>query len=170
MELKNESRKVKTQYRAHVLNILRTSTNTTAHTKIKTHLQIGSIALAHPVIIVVVMEVIRCQRCLRKRALKAKLYRSLQRANTEIDILKSNIYLRVRVPFQSDDTIRVRNSKITFRQSVCYVGIVNFALLTRGHTRKAEKINDTVNQHFPHRIFLAFLSPLIACEDRKEIK
>lgn len=64
----------------------------------------------------------------------------------------------------------MKNSKITFRQSVCYVRIVNFALLTRGHKRKKEKINDTVNQHFPHRIFLAFLSPLIACEDRKEIK
>lgn len=33
----------------------------------------------HPVIIFVVIDVIRCQRCLRKRALKAKLYRSLQR-------------------------------------------------------------------------------------------
>ena len=32
---------------------------------------------AHPVIILVVMDVIRCQRCLRKRALKAKLYSSL---------------------------------------------------------------------------------------------
>lgn len=36
---------------------------------------------SYPVIILVVMEVIRCQRCLRNRVLKAKLYRSLQQMN-----------------------------------------------------------------------------------------
>lgn len=41
--------------------------------------RIVNVRVAHPVIILVVMEVMRCQRCLRKRALKAKLYRSLQR-------------------------------------------------------------------------------------------
>lgn len=44
--------------------------------------RIVNVRVAHPVIILVVMEVMRCQRCLRKRALKAKLYRSLQRTKT----------------------------------------------------------------------------------------
>lgn len=47
---------------------------------------------AHPVIIFVVMDVIRSQRCLRKRALKAKLYRSLQRKREQRRTLSVKTY------------------------------------------------------------------------------
>ena len=75
------------------------------HTYTMTYLPIISFELAHPVIILVVMEVIRCQRCLRKRALKAKLYRSLQRTKTDRGTLDLNTcFDKEHVSHQQDDT------------------------------------------------------------------
>lgn len=55
------------------------------------YIEIISFLSAYPVIILVVMEVIRCQRCLRKRALKAKLYRSLEREKRKRDIKSKHL-------------------------------------------------------------------------------
>lgn len=86
---------------------------------------------AHPVIILVVMEVIRYQRCRRKRALKAKLYRSLEER-------------RGARTFQRDDTICQETAKLFFRQYVCRVDVVNSSSLTKRRDEEEEggvKIN-----------------------------
>lgn len=61
----------------------------------------------------------------------------------------------------------MKNNTFTLGQPVYPAEIVNFVPLIREHPEK-----DTVNQYFPHTIFLVFFSfcPFIPCEGQKEIK
>lgn len=59
--------------------------------------------------------------------------------------------------FQSNGTISVKNNTFTLGQPVYPAEIVNFVPLIREHPEK-----DTVNQYFPHTIFLVFFLSVLS--------
>ena len=50
------------------------------------------------------------------------------------------------------------------------LGLLTLPCSPEDTSKRLKKINDTINQHFPQRIFLAFLSAFIPCEGWEEIK
>lgn len=125
----------------------------------------------HPVIILVFMDVIRCQRCLRKRALKAKLYRSLP---PQKHIKKTYLFWLNALQHGSIwNTFRLFQMIQLVREAIQLLSAKLSAMLrlltlpslqedTHALKKKWMKggrgVNNTVNQHFCYRIFLAFLS------------